>query len=65
MNTQLVGTEVRGFKVTEAYGNPKDLEWLISDAISIAGWTGSVGATSQMETEGVITASVTVERVKE
>jgi hypothetical protein len=57
-------TEDRGFKVVEAFGSESDIEFLISDAVSIALWTGSVGADSRItDTEGNIKASVSVERV--
>jgi hypothetical protein len=44
----LIGVIENGYEIVEAYGNTVDLEFLISDAITMARATGSLGATSEM-----------------
>ncbi len=45
-----IGTIIDGFKIVKAKGTSELIEKLANEAIGIAGWTGSVGATAIQET---------------
>lgn len=59
------------FKITEAFGPVDEVQRLLSEAVGIAAYTGSVGATCSSESwnsetgETTVTAKVTVARIRE
>jgi len=63
-----IGTIIDGFKIVKAKGTPELIEKLAIEAVGIAGWTGSIGATAiQENTKNDITTfegMVKVERVE-
>jgi hypothetical protein len=49
------------WKVTEAFGTPAQIQQLTDEAIGIAGWTGSTGATCSQTTRNPETGEETTE----